>query len=129
MPLIQDRIVVTRPTRVLIGVERGSRALHDYSLVNEIVAEWWVDEGADLTLEPWIEHGVRNEGWKVTRHPGSQVVLDIEGGEGAINWRGIAGDLAGALRAEDPDAERDRAALDKFEMGQMFEAPPEEEQP
>lgn len=127
MSLIQDHIVVTRPQRVLLSVDQNSRVARDYTVVNEVVVEWWIPEGADLVLPPWVDHGVRTEGWSVQRKEAAQVVLDFDPDSASVNWKLIAKELVDAV--EEPNqANPDRlgAAVDRFRVAEMFEVPPAE---
>lgn len=124
MSLIQDRIVITRPQRVLVEIKRDTREIKDFITVNEVVAEWWLPEGAEIVLEPWIEHGVRTQGWKVTRHESAQVVPEGVASDGStVNWKAVAASLAEAVTeaVEEPQGPL-QAALDGYQVAVMFEA-------
>lgn len=115
--LLQDQIVVTKPTQVKVGVDRLSDEVKRAEVINELVAQWWVPAGADLVLEPWIREGILNEGWKLTRKSGSHVVPDVEGEVTGVNWRRISEDMAGAVRRGEVSE-----ALDMHEVASMQQA-------
>lgn len=96
--MIKDRIAITKPTRVVIGVDRDDLTVKRSSIVDELVAEFWVDQGTDFDLPPFVEHGVRNYGWKVTRQEAAHIVPEVDDGIGGPNWRDAAGRMAEMLR-------------------------------
>lgn len=96
--MIMDRIAITMPTRVVIGVDRDDQTVKRASVVDELVAEYWVGEGEELDLPPFIRHGVTTQGWKVTRHSGAHIVPEVEGEVGGPNWRSISERVAEMLR-------------------------------
>lgn len=115
--MIKDRIAVTKPTRVVIGVDRDDSTVKRASVVDELVAEFWVDEGAELELPAWIQHGVENTGWKLVRHSGAHVVPEVDGAVGGPNWRTISEQVAEMLRDG-----KVQEALDIHEMASLQQA-------
>lgn len=115
--MIKDRIAVTMPTRVVIGIDRDDQTVKRASVVDELVAEFWVDEGAELDLPPFIAHGVEYYGWKVTRHAASHVVPEVDGQVGGPNWHAISDQIAQMLREG-----QIQEALDVHEIASLQQA-------
>lgn len=115
--MIQDRVAISKPVRVLIGADRNSGEVMSASVVDELVAEFWVPEGAEVILEPWIEHGVRHQGWKMVRQSGAQVAPELDAEVGEVSWLKVAEDMAAAVRRGDV-----QEALDLHETAAMQQA-------
>lgn len=121
MSLIQDHIVVTKPRRVVVGTDRNTDEVKHMIEVQEVVAEWWVPEGQELVgefaLQPWIEAGVRQQGWALTRKSAEHAVPDLDAPINGVRWLDVAEDMASAIRAGDPTA-----ALDRYSVAEMQQA-------
>lgn len=115
--MIRDRIAVTQPTRVMIGIDRDDQTVKRASVVDELVAEWWVAEGAELEVPEWIRHGVEHQGWKLTRHAAAHVVPEVEGEVGGPNWQFTANRIAEMLREGSV-----QEALDLHEVASLQQA-------
>lgn len=115
--MIQDRVIVTKPTRVQISVDRDDNTVKKAAIVDEVLAEWWVPEDEELSLPAFIEHGVRNQGWKLTRHKADHVVPEVEGAVGGPNWHATSDRIAEMLRAGDV-----QGALDLHEIASLQQA-------
>ncbi len=115
--MIKDRIAITKPTRVVIDVDRNDSTFKRGTIVDEMVAEFWVNEGEEIDLPAWIQHGVENTGWKLTRHAGAHVVPEVDGAIGGPNWRTISEQVAEALRNGNI-----QEALDMHEIASLQQA-------
>lgn len=115
--MIKDRVAITQPTRVMVGIDRDDLTVKRASIVDELVAEYWVNEGEELDLPPFIRHGVENYGWKVTRHAAAHVVPEVDGEVGGPNWRATAEQIAEMLREG-----KVQEALDIHEMASLQQA-------
>lgn len=126
--MIQDRIVVTKPTRVLVSVDRDTSEAKRTSIIDEIVAEWWVESGTELELEPWVEAGIRHEGWSLKRYADAHVVPEVDGEVGAPNWRAIAEDMAAAVRRGEVAEALDMHEVAALQQAMVDEPPAHEHQ-
>lgn len=115
--LLQDQIVVTKPVNVKIGVDRITDEVKRAEIVNELVAQWWVPEGADLVLEPWIEQGIRFQGWRLTRKAGVHVVPDVDGDVVGVDWHKVAQEMVDKVRVGEVTD-----ALVAYELASMQQA-------
>ena len=120
MSLIQDRIVITKPKRVVVGTDRNTDEVKRMIEVEEIVAEWWVPEGADLDIPAWIEHGLRTQGWNLTRTKASHTVTDLDSPVVGVRWADVAEQMVSALRQGEVTQALDVYALAEMQQ-EMFD--------
>lgn len=103
MSLIQDQIVIVKPHRVLVGTDRDTDEVKRYIEIDELVAQWWVPEGAELVgdhaVPPWVERGVRQLGWRLVRKSAAHTVTDLDAPVMGVRWAQVAEDMASMIRA------------------------------
>ena len=119
--MIQDLIAITKSTRVVIDVDRDDSTFKRASIVDELVAEFWVPEGAEADLPPWIQYGIETTGWKMTRHAGQHVVPEVDGAVGGPNWRAIATQMAESLSQGNIQEARDMHEIASLQQAMVDE--------
>jgi hypothetical protein len=109
--VINDEIVVVKPTRVYVGTDRSTDEVRRAVVVDDLVSQWWVPEGAELVgefaIEPWIEHGIRTQGWRLVRKKAAQVVPEVDAPVMGVRWATVAEQMYDALRHGEVELARD----------------------
>lgn len=84
-----------------------------------VVASVTLYEHESYDPPPWVRHGIDTKGWWIRRRNAPPTGLAFHG---AVDWKSVAEQLAGALMKRKKPSQVEEAALDNFGIAMAEEA-------